>query len=90
MAWSISITPEGWNEIYEACHASEKQFLLEAINETAAQKGIAGISVEAGNEISQESLADLVFQIIHDTNTCDDGGFKYWIDPKGYYKITLD
>ncbi|WPV67513.1 hypothetical protein [Chitinophaga sp. LS1] len=90
MAWSISITPEGWNEIYQACHASEKQFLLQAINETALRKGIPGMSDEAAKEVSQESLANLVFKIIQETNTCDNGGFSYWIDPGGIYKITIE
>ncbi|RFM34412.1 hypothetical protein [Chitinophaga silvisoli] len=89
MAWSISITPEGWNEIYEACHGCEKHFLLEAINETAIQKGIPGISEDAAKEISHEALANIVFEIIQETDTCDNGGFKYWIDPKGFYKIDL-
>ncbi|RXK81157.1 hypothetical protein [Filimonas effusa] len=89
MAWSISISPDGWNDIYDACHASEKHFLLDAINETASQKGFPGISDAAAEEIAQEALANLVFQIIQETDTCDNGGGKYWIDPKGFYKIDL-
>jgi len=89
MAWSISISAEGWQQICEACHTSTRDFLLEAINETANQNGTGGITSEAEAFISHESLADIVFQLIQETNTCDNGGFHYWIDPKGIYKISI-
>ena len=89
MAWSISISPEGWQEIYEACHRCKKSFLWDAVNETLRQQKQPTLPRKYRKQTTQENLADNAYLFIHSTNTCDNGGFKFWIDPKGYYKVTI-
>lgn len=89
MAWSISITPEGWSALYEACHAQDASFLRRAIIENARQRKIKGRSKWRLGRLRQQTLADWAYDLIKDNDTCDNGGFKYWVDPAGYYKIVL-
>ncbi|BAV04428.1 hypothetical protein SAMN05421788_110162 [Filimonas lacunae] len=89
MAWSISITPEGWSMIREACHQQTRTFLIQAIQEASSQLRIKGRSKINWHLASTETLADKAFSLIEQTNTCDNGGFYYWIDLKGYYKMHL-
>jgi len=88
MAWSISISAEGWQDIYEACYACEKQFLWDALNESLNQNGKPVLHGSLFDKLGQDTLAEEVYQTIILTNTCDNGSFSYWIDPKGYYKVT--
>ncbi len=39
--------------------------------------------------LPQEVLADRAFELIQQNNTCDNGGFAYWIDREGYHKVLL-
>lgn len=89
MAWSISISSEGWALILEACHQQTKSFLIRAIKAHAIQNKIKGRSKWHLHNLAHETLSDYAYELIHDTNTCDNGGFKYWIDPKGFYKIAI-
>lgn len=89
MAWEISISHEGWQEIYEACHRKSKTWLFKAINETLHQKGKKKYPQKQFRTLSQEALADEAYRLIEETNTCDIGGFNYWIDPQGCYKIEI-
>jgi len=88
MAWSISISAEGWEDIREALHKQGKRWLFQAVNEAKEQRNeptLQGLFYT----LAQETLADCAYELIEQTNTCDNGGFKYWIDPKGYYKVTI-
>lgn len=38
----------------------------------------------------QESLAEEALLMVERNNTCDNGGFAYWIDREGYHKVHLD
>lgn len=89
MAWSISISHEGWQEIHEACHRKSKTWLFKAINEARSQKGIDKIARKQFPILSQETLAEAAYLLIEETNTCDNGGCNFWIDPKGFYKIKI-
>lgn len=89
MAWSISISPEGWQLIYEACHQKSKTWLFKAINEARHQGKEKRMPQKLLKMLSQETLANEAYQLIQKTNTCDNGGFYYWIDAKGYYKIKI-
>jgi hypothetical protein len=89
MAWSISITPEGWQSLYEACHDQSKTWLFKAINEARKQMKEKRLPKKLMKQISQEAVANEAYQWIEKTNTCDNGGFYYWIDSKGYYKLKI-
>jgi hypothetical protein len=89
MAWEISISPEGWSEIYDACHAKSKMFLFDAVNEARQQAGKKKIPRRWRSSISQSALADEAYLFTTENRTCDNGGFKYWIDKKGFYKVEL-
>ncbi|ACU60695.1 hypothetical protein [Chitinophaga pinensis] len=89
MAWSISISIEGWEEIREACHEKSKRWLLNAINAYNRYHGVTALNRKRLKDYSRETLADEAFACIEATNTCNNGGFVYWIDPQGYYTITI-
>lgn len=102
MAWEISITSEGWGELYEACHELSKESLITAITddyfEALEQKGFEYIDCKKRalklkykleTYASQECLADQAYQLIEQNNTCDNGGYRYWIDREGYHGVTL-
>jgi hypothetical protein len=40
--------------------------------------------------LPQEVLADRAYEMIEQNNTCDNGGFGYWIDREGYHKVWLE
>lgn len=90
MAWSICITDEGWQAIREACHQKPKHWLFDAINAFNAHHGKPRLSRNVLRLCSVEGLAELAFSCIEETNTCDNGGYKYWIDPQGYYKVPIE
>jgi len=77
MAWSISISHEGWQEIHEACHNKSKTWLFKAINEARKQKGIDKIAGKQFSILSQEALAEEAYRLIEETNKCDNGGFNF-------------
>lgn len=35
-------------------------------------------------------LADRAYELIEQNNTCDNGGFGYWIDREGFHKVWLN
>jgi hypothetical protein len=41
------------------------------------------------NDVPHESLVDVVYKQIEETNTCDNGGNGYWIDGNGGFKVNL-
>lgn len=89
MAWSICITPEGWEEIYECCHKQSKTWLFQAINEARQQQKEKRHPRRLFKNLGQDSLADEAFRWIERTNTCQNGGYGYYIDREGYYQIEL-
>jgi hypothetical protein len=87
MAWEISISPEGWQEIQEACHTKSKTWLFKACNEARRQYNTIRLPQKLLKHLRQEALADEAYQWIETTNTCKVGGYSFYIDPKGYYLI---
>ena len=90
MAWSISLSPEGWLLVSKACLTKSKQWLFAAVNEARRQTTQKPHTKKRYRLISQDELAEEAYQFIRQTNTCDNGGFKYWIDEEGYYKIEIE
>jgi len=101
MAWEISITAEGWQEIREKLDEWDRASLIAAITDDTFE----GIEQKAGQNHAQRAadaerkrledlphdvLADRAYELIEQTNTCDNGGFGYWIDREGFHKVWLD
>ena len=100
MAWEISISAEGWAEIREKLDGWERVDLIaaiaddkfEAVYEKAGMKDAKRAATAERRRISglpQDVLADRAFELIQQNNTCDNGGFAYWIDREGYHKVLL-
>lgn len=89
MAGSICISPNGWEQLYDACHKQNKTWLFEAVNEARSQNNQKRLPRKLLKKLAQDTLADEAFGWIEKTNTCENGGFSYWIDPKGYCQIKI-
>ena len=101
-AWEISMSPEGWNNVYENLHGMSVEELAEAI----ASDDFAKINDEKdplGGDISfletkeeyylklpQDVLADEAYKRIEENNTSDNGGHMVWIDKEGFHKVPVD
>lgn len=107
MAWEISITDEGWQEIYAALQKMTKLQLLEAIEDDFVEQYCMGhptfyhnmphhIAMRLYRKMDRlnryathDVLVDTCFEMIQKNNTCDNGGWKYWIDRCGYHTVNL-
>ena len=101
MAWEISISPEGWQEIYVELQKRNSQQLVEAIiddkfelvfEKAGDQHATLAANAER-NRISSlpiDILVDRAFELIQRNNTCDNGGFAYWIDRDGHHRVCLN
>ena len=100
MAWEISISANGWADIREKLEVWGRTRLINAISDDKFEMVLA----EAGEEharkarraerkrlagLPQDILADRAFELIEQNNTCDNGGFAYWIDREGFHKVFL-
>ena len=101
MAWEISITTEGWQQIREKLDDWSSEALIDAIcddkfemvYEKADQEHAeraANAERERLKNLPHDLLADRAFELVEQNNTCDNGGFAYWIDREGYHKVRLD
>ena len=100
MAWSISITVEGWQEIRQELEKWEKQDLTNAIcddrfelvyekaGQEHAQRAFVAEKKRLGN-LPHDVLVDRAFELIEQNNTCENGGFGYWIDREGFHVVWL-
>lgn len=101
MAWEISITAEGWQEIRDKLDDWNRASLIAAITDDTFER----VEQIAGQHHAQRAadaerkrledcphdvLADRAFESVEQTNTCDNGGFGYWVDREGYHKVWLD
>ena len=101
MAWEISITAEGWQQIRDKLDDWDRAALIAAITDDTFER----VEQVAGQHHAQRAadaerkrlehlphdvLADHVYELIEQTNTCDNGGFGYWVDRGGYHKVWLD
>ncbi|MCB9951403.1 MAG: hypothetical protein H6824_10520 [Planctomycetaceae bacterium] len=101
MAWEISITAEGWQQIRDKLDDWDRAALIAAITEDTFERveQVAGHhhAQRAANaerkrleDLPQEVLADRAYELIEKNNLCDNGGFGYWVDRGGYHKVWLD
>ena len=100
MAWSISISPEGWSEIHEALETWTEEALINAIAddkfEAVYQKADLNHATRAADaerkrldSVPHDLLVDNAYELISRNDSCDNGGFAYWVDREGYHKVHL-
>lgn len=101
MAWEISITDEGLGEIYEALERMSSEALAKALADYNYERFHGTFGVPANPHhigkwdwkklacLPHDILVEACFDCIGEVNTCDNGGYAYWIDPEGYHKVTL-
>ncbi len=100
MAWSISISPEGWSEIREALETWTAEALVNAIADdkfeavyTKADLNHATRAADAERKrlesVPHDVLVDVAYELISENDTSDNGGFAYWVDREGYHKVHL-
>lgn len=100
MAWEISISPEGWAEIRAELETWGREELIAAISDDKFE----AVHAKAGEEhasraaraerarlekLPHDILVDRAFELIEANNTCDNGGWAYWIDREGFHKVRL-
>lgn len=100
MAWEISISTDGWSEIRDQLETWDRESLTLAICDNTFERVFdkageqhARRAADAEKErlelIDHDSLVDRAFELIEQHNTCDIGGWAYWIDREGYHKVHL-
>lgn len=100
MAWSISISAEGWQEIREQLETWDREALIAAITDDKFER----VYERAGEQharraadaerlrlepLPHDVLVDRAYELIEQNDTCDNGGWAYWIDREGYHKVHL-
>lgn len=100
MAWEISITTEGWQEIRDELEQWERDDLIEAICDDKFEL----VYEKAGYDHAQRAfdaekkrleslphdiLADRAFELVESNGTCENGGHGYWIDREGFHVVWL-
>ena len=100
MAWAISITADGWQQIRDELEKWDEKRLIDAICDDTFEAVMdkaghhhAGRAADAERkrleDLPQDLLADRAFELVEQTDTCDNGGWAYWIDREGYHKVHL-
>jgi hypothetical protein len=104
MAWEISMSSEGWGELYETLHNPEltsKKTLAKGLGDYNYEKFHGYHSVKANPyhkgfwswkkfmKLPHDVLADTVYNCIEEINTCNNGGNGFWVDPEGYNRIYI-
>ena len=101
MAWEISITAEGWQEIRAKLDHWDRAALIAAITDDTFERveQVAGqyhaqraadAERKRLEDLPHDVLADRAYELIEANNTCDNGGFGYWVDREGYHKVWLE
>ena len=100
MAWEISISPEGWQEIRQELEQWNKEDLIEAICDDRFEMAFE----KAGQEHAQRAfdaekkrlanlphdiLVDRAFELVETNGTCESGGYGYWVDREGFHVVWL-
>lgn len=92
MAWSISMTQEGWANVHANLQRKSIQWLAEAL---AADADPDEYEVElikfirAGYMFGSEYLADEALKRIEENDLCDRGGHAVWVDKEGYHTVEV-
>ena len=101
MAWAISIGVEGWQEIRDELETWDREALIAAIcddkfelvlakrSQEHAERAVAAERKRLEN-LPHDLLVDRACELIEDTDTCENGGYGYWIDREGFHKVWLD
>ena len=100
MAWAISIAPEGWQEIWDVLEKWSRKALItaicddkfEAVLEKAGhQHAESAASAERRRlkRLPHDVLVDRAFELVEQTDTCDNGGYGFWIDREGCHQVWL-
>jgi len=101
MAWEISMTPEGWNNVYRNLQVMDRVDLEEAIIDDMIEDAEHNEGVDYTEdqldekrnflgELPGDVLVDLVFEMIEKHNTCENGGFEVYMDREGYHTVKVD
>lgn len=101
MAWSISITAEGWQEIRDKLDDWTREALIDAIaddkfeivfDKSGMENAERAASAERERlaDLPHDILADRAFELVEQNDTCDNGGWAYWVDKEGFHKVHLD
>jgi hypothetical protein len=100
MAWSISITAEGWQEIRDELEKWPKKALItaiaddkfEAVLEKAGHhhaESAAAAERRRLKRLPHDVLVDLAVELVEQNDTCGNGGYGFWIDREGYHQVWL-
>jgi hypothetical protein len=100
MAWSISISATGWSEIREQLETWDHESLITAItddkfemvNDKAGEHHAKRAAEAERNRLTNlphDVLVDRAFELIEQNDTCENGGWAYWIDREGFHKVHL-
>ena len=100
MAWEISISAEGWQEIREKLEDWSNEALIDAIADDKFEAVYEKADLEHATlaataernriaDIPHDLLVDRAFELIEQNNTSDNGGWNYWVDREGYHKVCL-
>lgn len=100
MAWSISISADGWSEIHDQLETWDRDALIAAItddkfemvndkaNEHHAHRA-AHAERNRLESVPHDILVDRAYELIEANDTCDNGGWAFWIDREGCHKVYL-
>jgi len=101
MAWEISISANGWADIREKLEVWGRTRLINAISDDKFEMVLAEADEEHAVKakraerkrlaaLPKDILVDRAYELIEQNNTCDNGGWAYWIDREGFHKVRLD
>jgi hypothetical protein len=100
MAWEISISVAGWEDIREKLEKWSRRMLLNAICDDKFEKVLeygdlqdaerAAVAERKRLEnLPHDWLVDRAFALIEQNNICENGGYGYWIDREGCHVVWL-
>ena len=101
MVWAISITAEGWQEIHDKLERWSRRRLVNAIaddkfelvlkkgGQDHAERAAAAERKRLAN-VPHDVLVDRAYELVEANDTCENGGFGYWVDREGFHKVWLD
>lgn len=100
MAWGISISVRGWEDIRETLDKWGRRRLLNAICDDRFEKVLEYADLKEAERaaaaerkrlanLPHDWLVDRAFALIEQNNTCENGGYGYWIDREGYHQVWM-
>ena len=100
MAWAISIAVEGWQQIRDELAKWSKRRLIDAIVDDKYEAVLeraghhhaeqaAAAERRRLRRVPHDVLVDRAIELVEQTDTCDNGGWAYWVDREGHHKVCL-